>query len=164
MLDNAGNDSFAGIYAKVSTMSIRLTSSDRLAKPVVYACLGNSNVARLAMDIAIILDRESIAELSSIAGLNANFLPIVHKACTSDSIIAIEGCACNCALNALARHGLIPTHHIQLHQLAIQKREHQSCTLGESYHALCYAYEALGIVSMTLREWRTLEKRAFCRS
>ncbi len=150
--------SLAGTCAKVFTMSTRLIGTDRKAKPVVYACIGRSNVARLAKDTAIILDRDSIAELSSTVGLRASYLPIVHKACTTDSIIAIDGCARNCTLNALARHGLIPTHHVQLQQLPIQIRENQVCTLSESYHALCHVYEVLGIVTITPKDSRFRSK------
>ncbi len=152
--------SLAGTSAKVFTMSTLLIGTDRRVKPVVYACIGHSNVARLAKDIAIILDRDSIAELSSTVGLRANYLPIVHKACTADCIIAIDGCTRNCTLNALARHSLIPTHHVQLQQLPIQKRENQTCTLSESYHALCHVYEVLGVVSMTLKDWRFRDRQA----
>lgn len=135
-------------------MFTQMISAEKKGKPVVYACIGSSNVARLAMDIAVILDRDSIAELSSTVGLRANYLPIVHKACTASSIIAIDGCARNCALSALARHSLIPTHHVQLQQLPIEILENQTCTLAESYHALCHVYEALGIVSVNLKDWR----------
>jgi uncharacterized metal-binding protein len=125
---------------------------------VVYACYGCSN-AGLATDIAVVLDRESIAEMASIAGLRTNYLPAVHKAITSDCIIAIDGCWRSCASSALAEHGLIPTHYIKLHQLPVRSSEHQSSVLGESYHALCFVYEVLGVVDGGLRDWR-VNKRA----
>ncbi len=38
-------------------------------KPLVYACSGCSNVAQLANDLALILNRKNLAEMSSIAGI-----------------------------------------------------------------------------------------------
>lgn len=40
-------------------------------KPLVYSCSGCSNIAQLANDVAIKMDREGIAEMSCIAGVGA---------------------------------------------------------------------------------------------
>lgn len=126
-------------------MSNNLIGSDRKPKPLVYSCSGCSNVAQLANDIAVVLDREEIAEMSCIAGLGGDVLPLVRKAKRAEEIIAIDGCPLHCTLNTLARHELLPTHHIQLHKLHIAKRYHKNCTMSESYHALVHAYETLGV-------------------
>jgi len=47
-------------------------------KPLVYACSGCSNVAQLANDLALILNRKNLAEMSSIAGIGGNDLIRQH--------------------------------------------------------------------------------------
>lgn len=127
-------------------MSDSLIASDKKSRPLVYSCSGCSNVAQLANDIAIVLDREGIAEMSCIAGLGGDVLPLVRKAISAEEIIAIDGCPLHCTLNTLARHELLPTHHIQLHKLNIRKRYHKSCTMSEAYQALSHVYETLGVI------------------
>lgn len=133
-------------------MSADLIAKQSDVKPLVYSCSGCSNVAQLANDIAIVLDREDIAEMSCIAGLGGDVMPLVKKAQAADHIIAIDGCPLHCTLNTLARHELLPTHHIQLHKLHLRKRYHKSCSLSESYHALSHVYEVLGVSELEPEE------------
>ncbi len=49
--------------------------------PLVYSCSGCSNVAQLANQVAIELDREQVAEMSCIAGVGGSVKPIVKKRC-----------------------------------------------------------------------------------
>lgn len=113
-------------------------------KPLVYSCSGCSNVAQLANDLAVTLDREDIAEMSCIAGLGGDVLPLIRKARSGRDIIAIDGCALNCTANTLARHELAADVHIELNKLGLRKRNKQSCSLAESKRALSYVYERLG--------------------
>lgn len=113
-------------------------------KPLVYSCSGCSNVAQLANDLAVTLDREDIAEMSCIAGLGGDVLPLIRKARSGRDIIAIDGCALNCTANTLARHELAADIHIELNKLGLRKRNKQSCTLAEAKRALNYVYTRLG--------------------
>ncbi len=47
--------------------------------PLIYSCFGCSNIAQLANQVAIELDREQIAEISCIAGIGGGVTSIVKK-------------------------------------------------------------------------------------
>ncbi len=114
-------------------------------KPLVYSCSGCSNVAQLANDLAVTLDREDIAEMSCIAGLGGDVLPLIRKARSGRDIIAIDGCALNCTANTLARHELAADVHIELNKLGLRKRNKRNCTIAESKRALNFVYQQLRI-------------------
>lgn len=97
--------------------------------PLVYACSGCSSAAQLANHVAVRLDREHLAEMSCIAGVGGDVPALVRVATQAAArqrpILAIDGCALNCVKNALARHGVQPTHHIELAQRGVRKRQHE---------------------------------------
>lgn len=47
--------------------------------PLIYSCSGCSNIAQLANDVAVKMDREGFAEMSCIAGVGGNVKPLVKK-------------------------------------------------------------------------------------
>lgn len=114
------------------------------SKPLVYSCSGCSNVAQLANDLAVTLDRENMAEMSCIAGLGGDVKSLVRKAKSKRAIIAIDGCPLNCTANSLARHDLEADHHIQLNDLGLRKRYHRSSGPADAHAALRHVYERLG--------------------
>ena len=48
-------------------------------KPLIYSCSGCSNVAQLANQIAIELDREGLAEMSCIVGVGGNVKSLIKR-------------------------------------------------------------------------------------
>jgi uncharacterized metal-binding protein len=68
-----------------------MSSSEESFKdlPLVYSCSGCSDIAQMANQIAVKLDREKIAEMSCVAGY---VKPLVKKAQSGKPIIVIDGC------------------------------------------------------------------------
>lgn len=97
--------------------------------PIVYSCSGCSSAAQLANHLAVRLDREGSAEMSCIAGLGGDVRSLVRKAqdAVSDgrALVAIDGCVLSCARQTLARHGIVPTRHVELWRMGVRKRLHE---------------------------------------
>lgn len=105
-------------------------------KPLVYACSGCSNVAQLANDLAVVLDREGLAEMSCIAGVGGKVKSIVKVAQSGRAILAVDGCPLNCVKKCLASVNVTPTWHLELTDLGYKKRDHEDCALDEAYRLL----------------------------
>jgi uncharacterized metal-binding protein len=105
-------------------------------KPLVYACSGCSNVAQLANDLAVVLDREGIAEMSCIAGVGGQVKQLVKVAKSGRPILAIDGCPLNCVRNTLALQQVEPTWHLELTSFGYKKRDGEDCDLQQAYKLL----------------------------
>ncbi|KKO46779.1 zinc-binding protein [Arsukibacterium ikkense] len=105
-------------------------------KPLVYSCSGCSNVAQLANDLAVVLDREGSAQMSCIAGVGGKVKQLVKIAQSGRAILAVDGCALNCVKQTLATVDVVPTWHIELTSLGYKKRDHENCDLGDAYKLL----------------------------
>lgn len=111
-------------------------NTDYKSKPLVYSCSGCSNVAQLANDLAVVLDREGMAQMSCIAGVGGNVKPLVKVATSGRPILAIDGCALSCVKQTLAQHNVVPTWHLELTSFGYKKQEHDCCDLAEAYQLL----------------------------
>ncbi|MBZ9611849.1 putative zinc-binding protein [Rheinheimera maricola] len=105
-------------------------------KPLVYACSGCSNVAQLANDLAVVLDREGSAQMSCIAGVGGKVKQLVKVALSGRPILAVDGCPLNCVKQTLATVDVVPTWHIELTTLGYKKRDHENCGLDDAYKLL----------------------------
>ncbi len=94
-------------------------------QPLVYSCSGCSSAAQLANHVALKLDRRGVAEMSCIAGVGGDVPQLVRLAQSGRPIVALDGCPLVCVKSSLARHGLVPERHYQLHQYGVKKRNHQ---------------------------------------
>ncbi|MBS3996036.1 MAG: putative zinc-binding protein [Hydrogenophaga sp.] len=101
-----------------------MPASDRRL-PLVYACSGCSSAAQLANHVAVRLDRAGLAEMSCIAGVGGDVPSLVKTARSGRPIVALDGCPLVCVKSSLARHGLTPTQHHQLHDYGVRKRQHE---------------------------------------
>ena len=99
------------------------TSSAHL--PLVYSCSGCSSAAQLANHVAVQMDRRGVAEMSCIAGVGGDVQQLVKLAKSGRAIIALDGCPLECVNHSLARHGVQPARHYQLHKYGVKKRNHQ---------------------------------------
>ncbi len=90
--------------------------------PLIYSCSGCSNIAQLANTVAVELNRESIAEMSCIAGVGGGVPSIVKKAKAANQIIALDGCQLHCVKNCLANHDIKALHHYTLTDYGINKQ------------------------------------------
>ena len=111
--------------------------------PLVYSCSGCSNVAQLANDLAVVLDREKRAQMSCIAGLGGDVKGLVKLATSGRPILAVDGCRLACVRKTLARHNVIPTAYIELTDLDIKKQDGQDCTYQDMNKALKKAHQLL---------------------
>lgn len=104
--------------------------------PLVYSCSGCSSAAQLANHVALRLDRRGLAEMSCIAGVGGDVPSLVRLAQSGRPIIALDGCALNCARSCLARHGVVPERHYQLQQYGVKKRTHEDFDPGQAAEVL----------------------------
>lgn len=105
-------------------------------KPLVYACSGCSNVAQLANDLAVVLDREGLAQMSCIAGVGGQVKQLVKIAKSGRAILAIDGCPLNCVRQTLAQLQVVPTWHLELTSFGYKKRDGEDCDLQQAYKLL----------------------------
>lgn len=99
-------------------------------KPVVYSCSGCSNVAQLANNIAVKLDRNNLAEMSCIAGVGGNVKSLCGKLNRaknqSRKVIALDGCPLACVKSCLKDKNITADVHIELSQTLSLKKSYQS--------------------------------------
>ncbi len=105
-------------------------------KPLVYACSGCSNVAQLTNDLAVVLDREGIAEMSCIAGIGGKIKSLVKVAQSGRPVLALDGCPLNCVRQTLATVNVIPTWHVEVTSFGYKKSRQEDCTLSAAYELL----------------------------
>ncbi|MBS0469163.1 MAG: putative zinc-binding protein [Proteobacteria bacterium] len=94
-------------------------------QPLVYSCSGCSSAAQLANHVAVQMDRRGLAEMSCIAGVGGDVPKLVKLARSGRPIVALDGCPLVCVKSSLARHGIAPARHYQLHEYGVKKRNHQ---------------------------------------
>ncbi|WP_042422294.1 putative zinc-binding protein [Comamonas granuli] len=104
--------------------------------PLVYSCSGCSSAAQLANHVAVRMDRQGVAEMSCIAGVGGDVPQLVRLARSGRPIIALDGCPLVCVKSSLARHGIAPARHYQLHEYGVKKRNHQDFDAQEAAQVL----------------------------
>lgn len=104
---------------------------DRRNLPLVYSCSGCSNLAQLANDLAVRLDRSGVAQMSCIAGVGGDVPALVKVATSGRRIVAIDGCALQCVKSSLARHRVTPTVHHVLTDQGLRKQQHADLRLED---------------------------------
>ena len=94
--------------------------------PLVYSCSGCSNIAQVANQVAIEMDRDHIAEMSCVAGVGGGVKSIVKKAKSGREIVSLDGCALHCVKNVLSQHSIESTLHYTLTEYGIKKKYHMN--------------------------------------
>ena len=105
-------------------------------RPLVYSCSGCSSAAQLANHVALQLDRRGVAEMSCIAGVGGDVPHLMKIVRSGRPIIALDGCPLVCVKSSLARHGITPARHYQLHEYGVKKRNHQDFDAQEAAQVL----------------------------
>ena len=98
---------------------------------LVYSCSGCSNVAQLANNLALRLDRQGLAEMSCIAGVGGHVAALVNKAKSGRRIVALDGCPLQCVSGCLAQHAIQPDIHLILSESGLRKRYGEDCSNAE---------------------------------
>ena len=104
--------------------------------PLGYSCSGCSSAAQLANHVAVRMDRKGVAEMSCIAGVGGDVPKLVRLAQSGRPILALDGCPLVCVKSSLARHGITPGRHYQLHEYGVKKRNHQDFDPQEAAEVL----------------------------
>ena len=99
--------------------------------PLVYSCSGCSNVAQLANDLAVVLDREGHAQMSCIAGVGGDVKGLVKLAQSGRPILAIDGCKIECVKKTLAKNNVAPKWHLELTSFGIKKKDGEACHFSD---------------------------------
>jgi uncharacterized metal-binding protein len=110
---------------------------------LIYSCSGCSNLAQLANQVAVTLDRRGEAEMSCIAGVGGDVPALVRVATSGRPIVVVDGCALTCARSALARHGVTPLVHHVLSEWGLAKRQHEDFTPEQAAEAVARVRRAL---------------------
>lgn len=99
--------------------------------PLVYACSGCSSAAQITNALAVLLDRQRMAEMSCIAGVGGGVRSLVRVAKSGRRKIVLDGCALHCARNCLKKYGIEPELHIDLSKEGVRKQMHEDPELEE---------------------------------
>ncbi len=110
---------------------------------LVYSCSGCSSAAQLANHVAVQMDRRGVAEMSCIAGVGGDVPKLVKLAKSGRDIIALDGCPLVCVKSVLARHGVQPARHYQLHEHGVKKRTHQDFDPAQAQQVLAHIEDDL---------------------
>lgn len=116
-------------------------------KPLVYACSGRSNVAQLAHDIAVVMDREGHAQMACITGVGGGLEAMVAQARSGRKICALDACPLACVKHTLQRCGVKPDWHFELLRLGVKQTGEQSCSLQENFQVLRHVYNEMDIIA-----------------
>lgn len=112
-------------------------------KPVVYACSGCSNLAQMANELALSMDRDGIAEMSCISGVIGKVQPIMDMVKNDRSIIVIDGCCLGCTKACVDACGLVAEHYFVISKFGFEKRSKEEHSFNESCVALRLVYKKL---------------------
>jgi len=91
---------------------------------ILFACSGSSDVGEIADRAARKLSREGHGKMHCMTAVGAgveSFMKFYRQ--SSDPILAIDGCALNCATNCLTQAGLKVSRSVSLDALGFKKGE-----------------------------------------
>jgi uncharacterized metal-binding protein len=103
-------------------------------RPIVYSCTGCSNVARIAHNVALNLDSDGIAEMSSFTIDNAVSMKVI--ATSGRSVIVIDGCDLVCTKTLLLNSNVDILKYFVITDLGINKRDKWQDSLTENSKAM----------------------------
>lgn len=112
-------------------------------KPLVYSCSGCSNLAMIAHDIALDLDRNQIAEMSCVSGVAGKVPSIQAKVQSGRDILVIDGCSLGCTQACLVQCGIEPTRCFDISSFGISKHDKWVGSISEYGLAIQQVYEKL---------------------
>ena len=88
---------------------------------LVLACSGGSDVGELADRTARALKKAGTAKMYCLAGIGAKLASMVKTAAAAGELIAIDGCAQNCAAHCLRNAGIENFRHLKLVEMGFEK-------------------------------------------
>ncbi len=88
---------------------------------LIFPCAGAAEVGAIADGTARRLSREGAGRMFCLAGIGGRVESIVKTARAADRIVAIDGCAQECARHCLEEAGITGFAHVQLGRLGMEK-------------------------------------------
>jgi len=91
------------------------------AVKLVFACSGASDVGAIADRTARTLGAEKAGRMYCLAGIGGRVSGIVESTRAAARVLAIDGCALNCAHETLTRAGFTDFAHLRVTDLGMEK-------------------------------------------
>lgn len=113
-------------------------------KPIVYACSGCSNLAQMAHDLALNIDRDGIAEMSCISGVIGGVEAFVESSKSTRPVIVIDGCGLACTRSCCEAVGMPVDVFINIADYGLVKGEKEKVLFAESLGVMKKVYQILG--------------------
>lgn len=88
---------------------------------LIFSCSGAADVGALADQTARKLSREGAGKMFCLAGIGGRVGGIVKSTEAAASILAIDGCALDCARKSLEEAGFTRFNHLRLTDLGFEK-------------------------------------------
>ncbi len=111
--------------------------------PLVYSCSGCADVAQVANQVALRLDRDGMAEMSCIAGIGGDVPGIVQLARSGRPIIGLDGCPLACVKSCLTERGLVADHYFRLDDIGLKRHKGRTARASDVKQALTWVAKAL---------------------
>lgn len=91
------------------------------APTLIFPCSGGSDCGAVSDQAARALTKDGAGKMYCLAGLGGDVAPIIANTRAAGKVLAIDGCALDCAKKTLERHGLAVTAHVRLSDLGMEK-------------------------------------------
>ena len=91
------------------------------APKLVFACSGAADVGEIADAAARKVTREGVGKMFCLAGVGGRIRGITNITASAQRLVAIDGCALNCAANCLQQAGFSDFAHVRLVDLGLEK-------------------------------------------
>lgn len=91
------------------------------APTLIFACSGAADVGAVADQAARGLTRDGAGKMYCLAGIGGRVQGILATTAAAGKILAIDGCALDCARSTLEQAGFIPTAHLRLTDMGFEK-------------------------------------------
>ncbi len=90
---------------------------------LIFSCSGAADVGELADQAARKLTRNGSGKMFCLAGIGGRVSGIIKSTEAAASILAIDGCALDCAKKSLEEAGIVRVNHLRLTDIGFTKGE-----------------------------------------
>ena len=91
------------------------------APTLIFACSGAADVGAVADQAARGLTRDGAGKMYCLAGIGGRVPGILTTTAAAGKILAIDGCALDCARNTLEQAGFTASTHLRLTDMGLEK-------------------------------------------
>ena len=88
---------------------------------LIFACSGASDVGHLTDLAARALAKDGAGKMYCLAGIGGRVEPMLEMTCSARKIVALDGCAQECARKTLEQGGFKSFEHLKLADLGLAK-------------------------------------------